>query len=157
MSIEDDEHADSGTVLASVTEVRVRRVPAEPEHFPAIRKMLAAWAEYLGMASERVEGVVLASYEALANVAQHAYVGQSVGTVDVRASYRSGWSRAYVTVTDAGRWQRRTPDTNGLGGRGLVLIENLAEYSEITSDAAGTTVRMAWSVPASHTVDANGE
>ena len=153
MDIAGDGQARPATRAASAAaEVRCRGVPAEPARFPPLRRMLAAWAEYLGMETERIEALVLASYEALANAAEHAYVGESGGHLELHAVYMAESAQAHVTVIDRGQWQPPSETGTRLGGRGLVLIENLAEQSDVTTGPTGTVVRMAWTVPS--TVDA---
>lgn len=122
-----------------------RGVTAEPTSLPAVRRELAEWAEQLGVDAERVEMMTLATYEALSNVALHAYPDEH-GVLDMGAAYWRGRARVQVTVADRGRWCPEPTDRGGLGGRGLVLIRSLAEHCEVTSDANGTTVRMSWTV-----------
>lgn len=152
MDIDDDGHLRPSTAATSAAvELRCREVPAEPARFPPLRRMLAAWAEYLGMDAEQVEALVLASYEALANAAEHAY-GGSAGVLELHAVYTADSAQAQVTVIDGGQWQPPSDPGTGLGGRGLVLIENLAERSQVSTGRSGTEVRMSWTVPAASTV-----
>lgn len=119
-------------------------VPADPAHFPAIRRELGAWAAGTGADAARVEAIMLATYEALANVASHAY--DSSGVVEVHAHVPTE-SRVEVVVRDRGRWRppsTSSADDSAPGGRGLVLIRSLADHVEVSTGAGGTTVRMVW-------------
>ncbi|MHA6801383.1 ATP-binding protein [Bounagaea algeriensis] len=135
--------------LAGVADVHFAAVPAEPEQLPGLRRALAEWAGRVGMSAEQIELVALASYEALTNATVHAYSGAG-GVLDVHARYLPERAQAQVTVTDSGRWRPEPPERGEQGGRGLVLIRNLAEHAEVTTDASGTAVRMRWTV---HTAD----
>ncbi|GAB3149834.1 ATP-binding protein [Amycolatopsis sp. NPDC004378] len=118
-----------------------RRTVAIADRLPELREALAKWLGTLGLTEERQEDVVLAGYEAMANSAEHAYAEGAAGAVDVRAEAQHG--RLTVTVTDYGAW--RTPaDTNGLRGRGLLLIDSLADHSAQVHREDGTTVTMTW-------------
>ena len=135
--------ADGNT--APPAELHCRAVPADPERLPALRRAAAGWAEGMGMSAEQIELVALASYEALANAAAHAYP-HGDGVLEMHAVYRPASSRAEVVVSDYGRWQEPPVERRDLGGRGLLLIESLAEHAEVTTTTAGTSVRMSWTV-----------
>jgi serine/threonine-protein kinase RsbW len=122
-------------------------VPASVDRLPGLRRTLTRWAASTGIAAERAQSVVLASYEALANAVAHAYPSHLAGVLDLHASYRPQHQRITITVADHGHW--RTPTTHGdarlrPGGRGLVLIRALAELATIDTDDSGTVVRMTW-------------
>lgn len=118
-----------------------RRAVAEADRLPAVREALARWLRTLGLSEDRQEDVVLAGYEAMANSAEHAYRDGEPGAVDVRAEARHG--RLTVTVTDYGSW-RAPIATNGLRGRGLLLIDSLADHSAQVHREDGTTITMTW-------------
>jgi serine/threonine-protein kinase RsbW len=118
-----------------------RRTVALADRLPALREALADWLDSLGLSLEEQEDVVLAGYEAMANSAEHAYREGEAGPVDVRAEASNG--RLTVTVTDYGTWQPPAP-TNGLRGRGLLLISSLADHSAQVHREDGTTVTMTW-------------
>jgi len=130
-----------------LTDVDFVAVPAEPARLPELRRELAAWAERLGMSAEQVEAVALAGYEALANAATHAYAG-GTGTLNLHATYRQERQQVQVVVRDSGQWRTPAADRRGLGGRGLVLIRNLADHAEVHTDGSGTAVWMHWTVSA---------
>ncbi|MEV6642632.1 ATP-binding protein [Amycolatopsis sp. NPDC051371] len=118
-----------------------RRMTAEADRLPELRGALADWLGTLGLSEERQEDVVLAGYEAMANSAEHAYRNGDAGQIDVRAEAQHG--RLTVTVTDYGTW-RAPAATNGLRGRGLLLIDSLADHSAQVHREDGTTVTMTW-------------
>jgi serine/threonine-protein kinase RsbW len=117
-----------------------RRTAAVADRLPALREALSRWLATLGMSVERREDVVLAGYEAMANSAEHAYPEGKAGPVEVRAEALPG--RLTVTVTDYGTW--RPAATDGLRGRGLLLIDSLADHSAQVHRDDGTTVTMTW-------------
>lgn len=118
-----------------------RRTVALADRLPELREALAGWVRALGLGTERVEDVVLAGYEAMANSAEHAYRDQETGYVDVRAEAFAGG--LVVTVTDYGNWRAPVP-TNGLRGRGLLLIDSLTDQCAQVHRDDGTTITMTW-------------
>ncbi|HEY2063924.1 MAG TPA: ATP-binding protein [Amycolatopsis sp.] len=118
-----------------------RRVAAAAEPLIELRRALAHWVSGLGLGVELQEDVVMASYEAMANTAEHAYRGLPDSVLDVLATIQDG--EITVVVTDYGTW-KVPEDTHGLRGRGLVLIRSLADTSEYTQRPDGTTVTMHW-------------
>ncbi|MET8849174.1 ATP-binding protein [Amycolatopsis sp. NPDC004625] len=118
-----------------------RRTAAVADRLPDLREALDRWLATLHLDVERREDIVLAGYEAMANSAEHAYPAGEAGPVDVRAEALPG--RLTVTVTDYGTW-RPPASTNGLRGRGLLLIDTLADHSAQVHREDGTTVTMTW-------------
>jgi serine/threonine-protein kinase RsbW len=118
-----------------------RRTVAVADRLPELRRALTRWLRTLGLSEERREDVVLAGYEAMANSAEHAYLDGEAGPVEVRAEAQDG--RLTVTVTDYGTW-RPPAAANGLRGRGLLLIDTLADHSAQVHREDGTTVTMTW-------------
>jgi anti-sigma regulatory factor (Ser/Thr protein kinase) len=118
-----------------------RRTVALADRLPELREALAEWVRALGLGVEREEDVVLAGYEAMANSAEHAYRDQEAGYVDVRAEALAGG--LIVTVTDYGNWRAPVP-TNGLRGRGLLLIDSLTDQCAQVHRDDGTTITMTW-------------
>ncbi|KAA9158761.1 ATP-binding protein [Amycolatopsis acidicola] len=130
----------AGGQTGSVREFH-HRIAASAAGLTPVREALAVWATGHALAAERCEDLVLASYEAMANSAEHAYRGREDGLLDVLAVADDG--ELTVTVTDWGTW--KTPDgADPFRGRGLLLIAALADDSVRASGAEGTTVTMKW-------------
>ncbi|MEJ3652320.1 ATP-binding protein [Actinomycetes bacterium KLBMP 9759] len=106
-----------------------------------VRHRIAEWAAGLTSSQDVVEDVVLATNEALANVADHAYPDR-VGDAWVELERRSA-GELVVVVADRGRW-RPPPADPGFRGHGLTLIKGLADRVAIRHSPAGTTVEMVW-------------
>lgn len=112
-----------------------------------LRHVLCAWLEALGVAAEHRGAIELACYEALANVACHAYTGRSTGVMELDATYDHtppGSPRLTATVCDHGRWRPPAADPGPLRGRGVPMIRLLSGVVDIAGSDAGTTVRMSW-------------
>ncbi|HLU57218.1 MAG TPA: ATP-binding protein [Pseudonocardia sp.] len=116
--------------------------PSLPHRLREIRAQLATWAARLGLSDDAVDDIVLATHEALANVADHAYPDGG-GEAELDAACVDGEIR--VVVRDHGRWQ--VPREPGWRGRGLILIAGLAERVDVQRQAAGTCVAMSWRLP----------
>jgi len=107
---------------------------------PALRRVARSWAEDCALDDDLAEDVVLAVDEAVTNAVEHAYPGQ-VGVVRLALSRGEG-GEVTVTVEDEGTW--RPPSDPGFRGRGLLLIDALADHAGVTATGAGTTVAMRW-------------
>ncbi|WP_219415526.1 ATP-binding protein [Pseudonocardia nigra] len=117
--------------------------PSLPAQLPEVRSRMAAWAGAIGLTGDAVDDLVLATHEALANVADHAYAdgdGEALLDAECRGE------EVVVAVRDRGRWRPPLPDP-GWRGRGLLIIQGLAERVEVHHGAAGTTVEMHWPLP----------
>ncbi|WP_433782330.1 ATP-binding protein [Actinomycetospora sp. CA-101289] len=121
------------------------RRPARTASRAPLRRLVHRWTR-VAVADEEVgESIVLAVDEAVGNVVEHAYRGAvgEVGAVSVLALPRPCGHGVGVVVEDQGLWSAPAADP-GLGGRGLALIDELADHHSLTTSAAGTTVRMCW-------------
>lgn len=127
-------------------------LPADALSAAHTREEFAHWLEqYFDLDASRVNDVVLATNEALANAAEFAYVtADEPGTMDLLANYDAGADRLTVTVSDRGAW--RPPDPaprNRLRGRGIPLMHALSDHAAVEPTTEGTRVLMQWSdVPA---------
>lgn len=142
---------DTGTPAAAMRPVAVLHrlhIAAEPRMLTDIRRQLAAWAASTGMSGEHVAALTLASYEAMANVAQHAYP-HTTGHFDLHAVHRTLPHAATITVTvrDHGRWAPPPEQSGILHGRGLPLIHALTDRAVISTGESGTEIRMTWDFP----------
>ncbi|SEF37163.1 Anti-sigma regulatory factor (Ser/Thr protein kinase) [Amycolatopsis pretoriensis] len=125
---------------ATAPDLLHEEVPAEPAQISPLRDLLAGWAAGTGLLPERVQDLLLAVYEAMANVVVHAYPSR-LGTFTLHA--RHVGDAVTVTIRDTGQWQP-VPRSTLLGGRGLPLIHTLADQALVETSIAGTTVTMTW-------------
>lgn len=103
---------------------------------------------YFSLDDDRFNDLLLAVNEAIANAAEFAYVDAAErGTVDVRAAYDSDSDTLAVTVDDRGRWRQKKPVhyQRQMRGRGIPLMEALADDVAIDRTAQGTRVTLTWS------------
>jgi len=117
--------------------------PSLPERLQDVRTEVATWAGRLGLPDDAIDDIVLATHEALANVADHAYP-EGGGDAELHAACVQGEVR--VVVRDHGSWQAPSHD-RGSRGHGLVLIAGLAEHVDVQRADAGTSVAMHWHLP----------
>ena len=122
-------------------------VPAVAEALTPVRRALADWAALAGLPPRDVDDLVLASYEAMANVVDHAYQSGQRGRFRLEAACTADL-QILVTVSDYGRWQPLPTDGSSHRGRGLPLIHQLAHRVDVHHDQRGTTVQMHWRLPA---------
>jgi serine phosphatase RsbU (regulator of sigma subunit)/anti-sigma regulatory factor (Ser/Thr protein kinase) len=111
---------------------------ARPEELPRLRRRLEAWLSEFEVDRALTQRIVLSVNEAAANAVEHAYgPGRASFTVhaDAQASFVA------VEVRDRGRWR---PPRGEDGGRGLLLMRELADVVEVEHDAEGTRVRLEW-------------
>ncbi|VVJ21417.1 Serine phosphatase RsbU [Amycolatopsis camponoti] len=134
--------AVAGAVATSTFE---ELAPALPNEMADLRRKLTRWLGELPLDPASTHDITLATYEALANVAAHAYP-DGHGWARLQAS-RAG-DAVTVTVTDTGcgipQTRPRRASAHTSGGRGLVLIEKVTDQTDIDTGEAGTTVRMTW-------------
>jgi anti-sigma regulatory factor (Ser/Thr protein kinase) len=116
------------------------------------RVEFGGWLEQqFTLSDERLNDLLLTTYEALANAAEFAYLDvPAPKTIDVHAHYDSGSDCLVVTISDRGRW-RQPVDTSletdprfRLRGRGIPLMHALADEAAIHTGTAGTQVRLSW-------------
>jgi serine/threonine-protein kinase RsbW len=125
-------------------------IVADAQHAAKTRAEFGQWlAQHLRLDAIRLSDLLLATYEALANAAEYAYLGSpDSGTMDLVGQYDPRLDRLVVTVDDRGIWYQRVPSTDEvasrLRGRGLPLMRVLADEATICSTGAGTQVRLAW-------------
>ncbi|MEV4314983.1 ATP-binding protein [Actinocrispum sp. NPDC049592] len=122
------------------------RMPAMAEHVGLIRAQLTGWAGRLGLTAVQRQDVVLAVDEAASNAVEHAYPS-TPGTVTIFAAHTRSGDAVRVIVSDEGLW-RPPPADPGFRGRGLAMMELVAEVFRLMSGPGGTTVVLGWSLPA---------
>ena len=126
-----------------VPDLRRTDVPTTATALAESREQLAAWARAAGLDAEQIEDVALATYEAMANVVDHAY-DRPGGVFDLHACRHD--DQVTVTVTDHGRWKSPVRGEQPWRGRGLLIIERISREFELTRHARGTVMSMSWSV-----------
>jgi anti-sigma regulatory factor (Ser/Thr protein kinase) len=136
--------AASAPIDASVRSSFEELVPAASDEMSVLRRKLTAWLDELPVDPGSSYDIVLATYEALANVAAHAYPGGH------------GWARLYadwagdtvtVVVSDTGSGgavKRVGAPPLTAGGRGLLLIDEVTDQAIVESGEHGTRVTMIW-------------
>lgn len=124
------------------------RVVADPRSAARARAEFGAWLEtHFSLSPDRFSDVLLAVNEAIANAAEFAYCEVSHrGTLDVIAAYDRRADTLAVTVDDRGRWRQKAPAPHQqqLRGRGIPLMEVLADQVTIDRTPRGTRVTMTW-------------
>jgi serine/threonine-protein kinase RsbW len=116
-----------------------QNIPADAARLVGVRRTLQDWASAAGLPPSTVADLVLASYEAMANSAEHGY-RNGPGTIDLLATCDE--DGVVVTVRDRGEW-RSPPADPGHRGRGLMMIRSMS-HAEVEPGPDGTTVRMRW-------------
>lgn len=138
--------AESGCTLLIA---RVMPLPLEerrsatPRQLAAVRRTVRAWSALAALSDDCCADLQLLLCEAASNSVEHAYRGSEAGefAYEVRRRANGG---VHVAVQDFGRWRPRPADP-GYRGRGLALINNLAEDVSLDIGDAGT--RVAFTVP----------
>lgn len=100
----------------------------------------------LDVSPELLDDLVLAVYEAMANVAEHGYAGRPDGPGPLRLEAHRGGGHVLVTVADEGSW--RAPTGERSRSRGLPLIRRLTHDVHIVTGHQGTFVRLWAEAPA---------
>mgnify|MGYP002629207013 FL=1 len=110
----------------------------------SIRDEFARWLRrHTGLDETRLCDVLLSLNEALANVAEFAYLAGPAGTCDVEAVRDRDRRTLTVTVVDRGRWREAdAANRRRRRGRGIPLMRTLADALVIDPSAVGTVVRM---------------
>ncbi|OBH99408.1 ATP-binding protein [Mycobacterium sp. E2733] len=124
------------------------RVAADPRSAARARAEFGAWLEtHFTLGSDRFSDVLLAVNEAIANAAEFAYCETPQrGTLDVSAAYDGPSDTLSVIVDDRGRWRQKVPARyqQQLRGRGIPLMETLADEVSIDRTPRGTRVTLTW-------------
>ena len=120
-------------------------VVADAVSVVTVREELERWLKRgFELDALRLNDLVLAVNEALANVAEFAYRHASQpGTVDVRAEFDRSTSILTITVTDRGSWRDDSErEPRRTRGRGIPLMQALSDEVGIDAGSQGTTVCM---------------
>jgi anti-sigma regulatory factor (Ser/Thr protein kinase) len=120
---------------------------ADPQSASQIRREFSTWlGQHFTLDPTKASDMVLAVNEAMANVAEYAYVlAEQPGAMHVLANYDGTAATLTVTVTDEGAWRSVDPAMTELRrGRGIPLMHALADHATVDSSAAGTRVSLEW-------------
>jgi serine/threonine-protein kinase RsbW len=112
------------------------RVAADAHTARRTRIEFRSWLEtHFRLGAERLQDLVLAVSEAIANAAEFAYTDVSHDTLAVR-------------VNDRGRWHQHAadqpPSDRQYRGRGIPLMRALADDAKIDPTPRGTHVTLTW-------------
>ncbi len=133
----------SGNDTAATADSQTHSGPADAETVAAFRELVRDWLHStVHLDAERLSDIVLATDEALANCAEHAYRGQrTTGVMTLNMSYAHPESAVKVRITDQGRWiEPAAAANNALRGRGLILMRALADDCTVKGHRDGTSV-----------------
>jgi serine/threonine-protein kinase RsbW len=136
----------SGKPCTSAQFARIDAV-ADPQTAAQIRREFSEWlGRHFTLDATKASDMVLAVNEAMANAAEFAYtMVEQPGAMHVLASYDGTAATLTVTVTDEGAWRSVAPgSTDSRRGRGIPLMQALADYATVDSSASGTSVCLEW-------------
>jgi serine/threonine-protein kinase RsbW len=122
------------------------RVAADACSAARTRVEFGVWLErHFTLGADRFSDLLLAVNEAIANAAEFAYCDSAQrGTVDVSAAYDGDSDTLAVKVNDQGHWRPKVPVQPQLRGRGIPLMEALADEVTIDRTPHGTHVTLTW-------------
>jgi serine/threonine-protein kinase RsbW len=118
---------------------------ATPNQIGIVRSQVTEWVHRIGLPAAAGQDVILASDEAVSNAVEHAYPG-TTGTLTLFAACTRMASTVRVIVADRGLW-RPPPVDPGFRGRGLAMMEKLAQVFRLVHGSHGTTVVLGWPLP----------
>lgn len=116
---------------------------ATPQHVVTSRHQLAQWLKSIALESDRSQDILLAVSEAVTNAMEHGSHFDPTNPVSLQATLRG--ESLTVAVNDHGRWiepSTASPTPTQYRGRGLHLINALADRVDITGTAHGTQITM---------------
>lgn len=121
-------------------------VAADPHGVRFLRTAVDAWLQHnFSLEHSLLSDMTLATNEALANAAEHAYPDPATaGTMALHAVYDETQDQVSVIVTDQGRWQTAAADPLSLRGHGIPLIKALTHRCRIDTSSTGTQVTLQW-------------
>lgn len=121
----------------------IRKDTADAHNVAQFRSELSGWLRsHFALDPVRLNDVVLAVNEALTNAAEFAYGGRN-GTMTMHAHHRAADRQLEVVVSDHGRWRYVDPEARpNTRGRGIPLMQALADRTTISKQSTGTQVRL---------------
>jgi len=117
-------------------------VPATLDHIAEVRHRLRDWLSGVGVDPRRESDILLATGEALTNAIEHGSGVDPRKTVSIEAFVRGRTITA--TIVDAGQWSGDSSASlrSLQRGRGLTMINGLADGVKTTRSAGGTQVAL---------------
>lgn len=137
----------SSRTLCNSSEFARLDAVADPESAATIRREFSDWLhQHFTLGATKACDVVLAVNEAMANAAEYAYLtAEQPGVMQVQALYDGSAATLTVTVTDQGAWQSTGAAAGDFKrGRGIPLMNALADRATIDSSRDGTRVCLEW-------------
>jgi signal transduction histidine kinase/DNA-binding NarL/FixJ family response regulator len=117
-------------------------LPAVPAKIPEARYRLRDWLTGVAVDRRREADILLATGEAVSNAIEHGSAGDSLRTISIEAFVRDHTITA--TVSDTGRWSGDSSASQRSlrGGRGLTMINGLADHVKTVRTAHGTRITL---------------
>jgi signal transduction histidine kinase/FixJ family two-component response regulator/anti-sigma regulatory factor (Ser/Thr protein kinase) len=117
-------------------------LPAAPVNIPEARHRLRDWLTGIALDPRRQADILLATGEAVTNAVEHGSGGDSLRTVSIEAFLRGHTVSA--TISDTGRWSGDSSASQRSlqGGRGLTMINGLADHVKTVRTAHGTRITL---------------
>ena len=117
-------------------------LPAALVNIPVARHRLRDWLTGIAVTRRRAVDILLATGEAVSNAIEHGSGGDSPSTVSIEAFVRGRTVTA--TVSDTGRWSGDSSASQRSlrGGRGLTMINGLADDVKTVRSAHGTRITL---------------
>ncbi len=116
---------------------------ATPEHVVVSRHQIARWLHGISLEPDRAQDILLALSEAVTNAMEHGCRFDVTQLVSLQATLHGEFLT--VTVNDRGCWIEPANQPWAPGqqrGRGLLLINEIADYVDIAGSAQGTQIIM---------------
>jgi serine/threonine-protein kinase RsbW len=130
-----------GDRVGETSTVYHARVPAASDELTGLRHDFTSWVRTHRFPTDTEQSIELACYEAMANVAEHAYGG---GDGELWLTATAHPDRLDVVVSDRGQWRAGSDGKRYASGMGLTLIRRLADQADIETGQRGTVVSMTW-------------
>jgi serine phosphatase RsbU (regulator of sigma subunit)/anti-sigma regulatory factor (Ser/Thr protein kinase) len=122
----------------SAAELFLTKRPARTDELAPLRGELRAWLQQHVSDRSEINAVLTTVGEASANAIDHAYSDQQDPLMRVEAARVNG--DVILNVTDTGRW--KAPEPSPERGRGLTMMEALADDVTIDRRSTGTSVTL---------------
>jgi serine/threonine-protein kinase RsbW len=132
--------------LVTRDDFRMTVATADAAEIGSVRDSLVEWLGHLPLSAERSSDIVLACYEAMANIVEHAYTGSEIPSFEISVANNRLAHRITITIADHGTWRTPDPDAD-IRGRGLALLTALCDRADVVKARSGTTVLMSWDDP----------